>query len=669
MSPTAPHPLNNLSAEEIRRTAEIIRRERGSSETYVFNSMVLKEPPKDIMMAYLGWAPSSVPKPTAIDREAFVVLIDRPSGLVHEMTVNLTKEAVTSWKKIEGVQPTMHPFEMLEAEKIMKEDPRVIDQCRILGITDMSMVFADTWGVGYHQIKGKRLVQALLYMRTSPDDNQYAHPLDFNPLYDINEKRVIDIIISKRRNSKFERPVIPRENHHFLPEHLGEDNLRKDIKPIQIVQPQGVSFSIRDQQLDWQKWNMHISFNYREGLVIQNLNYRDMDGTARPVLYRMSLAEMVVPYANPYEPYNHKMAFDVGEYGLGQLSNSLELGCDCVGKIYYMDGVLCGIDGTPWHIPKAICIHEEDVGLLFKHTDYRTGKAHSARSRRLVISHIVTAGNYDYGLYYYFYQDGTIEYEVKATGELNTQVLAEDEAAAPYGTIVAPQVDAQHHQHLFCMRIDPMIDGRDNSVAEVDVVASDLPVGHPNNKVGNSFYPITKVFNNTDEAQCIPKYETSRFWKIINENKIHPWAKTPVGFKIMPRGTPAMLPKPGSIAYERAIFATKTLWVTPYDAEQQFPGGFYCYQSDPNDHLGIPQWIKEPKDVRNKDIVCWLTFGLTHIPRVEDFPIMPVETVGWMLKPANFFKGNPGIDIPASDKASTKSAYAESSSCCRKNNL
>ena len=183
-------------------------------------------------------------------------------------------------------------------------------------------------------------------------------------------------------------------NHQFLPEHLGEENLRKDLKPIQITQPEGVSFTIRGKEISWQKWNMHIGFNHREGLVLSNLTYKDMDGSTRPLFYRLSLAEMVVPYANPYEPYNHKMAFDVGEYGMGFLSNSLELGCDCVGSIYYMDAILNDLKGEPWVIPKAICIHEEDAGLLFKHTDYRSGKAHSARSRRLVISHIVTGNVY-----------------------------------------------------------------------------------------------------------------------------------------------------------------------------------------------------------------------------------------------------------------------------------
>lgn len=55
--------------------------------------------------------------------------------------------------------------------------------------------------------------------------------------------------------------------------------------------------------------------------------------------------------------------------------------------------------------------------------------------------------NYDYGLYYYFYQDDTFEYEVKATGELNTNVLAKDETPGGFGTMVAPQINAQYHHH------------------------------------------------------------------------------------------------------------------------------------------------------------------------------------------------------------------------------
>ncbi|KAI9317520.1 copper amine oxidase [Dichotomocladium elegans] len=651
-----PHPLDSLSADEIRRAAAIVREARGSKATYMVSSMMLKEPRRDIMMSYLGWTPSKVAR---IDREALVILLDKPSGRVHELTVNLTMGAISRWDKVpEGQQPTIQTEEFFEAEKAIVNDPRVIEQCRLSGVTDMTKVHADPWGGGH---KGRRLSLAILYLKTSPDDNLYAHPFDFNVLYDFSQKKVLDVIVAKRRNSKYARARVPLENHQYLPEQIGYERLRKDIKPIHITQPEGVSFTVHGHEVDWQKWRFRVSFNYREGLVLHNISYAD-GNKRRPILYRIALSEMVVPYGNPYEPYNEKMAFDVGEYGMGMMSNSLELGCDCVGQIHYMDATLCNGQGEPILIPNAICIHEEDAGLLLKHTDFRTGRAHAVRSRRLVLSHIVTAANYDYGLYYYFYQDGTIQYEVKATGELNTHVLAKDEKAAPYGTSVVPGVDGQHHQHFFCMRIDPMVDGPFNSVAEVDVVASDLPVGHKDNAVGNAFYPVPRVFDNTTDAMSVANGERNRFWRILNENCEHPWAKEPVGFRLTGQGTPSFLPKPGSVVYERARFATKTLWVTRYDPDQIFPAGMNCYRSNPDDHLGIPQWLKETKNVRNKDIVCWFNFGLTHVVRVEDFPIMPVETCGITLKPENFFMGNPAVDVPGSNKHSTQSAYAP---CCR----
>lgn len=154
-----------------------------------------------------------------------------------------------------------------------------------------------------------------------------------------------------------------------------------------------------------------------------------------------------------------------------------------------------------------------------------------------------------------------MQYEIKATGELNTHALAEDESPKPYGTIVAPQVVGQHHQHLFTMRIVPMVDGLQNSVEQVDVQAVDIPVGHPDNQYGNAFAAVSKIFNDTSEAQAVANLSTSRSWKIINENSLHPCTKDPVGYKLVSLNTPPLLAKPGSIVHRRANFASKTLWV------------------------------------------------------------------------------------------------------------
>lgn len=47
-------------------------------------------------------------------------------------------------------------------------------------------------------------------------------------------------------------------------------------------------------------------------------------------------------------PTYRRSAFDVGEEGLGFNANSLELGCDCVGVIKYLDGKLHGSFSHKW---------------------------------------------------------------------------------------------------------------------------------------------------------------------------------------------------------------------------------------------------------------------------------------------------------------------------------
>ncbi|KAI7861384.1 copper amine oxidase [Spinellus fusiger] len=642
--PACHHPLDQLTAKEITRVANIVQ-QSNPDMNIIFNTITLKEPSKELMLSFLGWN-TKESRVNHIEREAITIVLEKPSMKCYKGVVSLDFDLLKTFKCVPDVQPLLTTDDMFEIEKIVIADKGVIAECRELGVHDMSMIIADPWAIARHSAykdRTNRLAQALMYMRTCENDNQYAHPLDFVPIIDIGLMKVINIERIKPRDSQFNRPKIPLQNHNYLPEFIGEENFCKDLKPISIQQPEGVSFKVDGTVIDWQNWNMKISMNYREGLVIHNVSYLDGE-KKRPLFYRISLSEMVVPYSDPSNPYNRKHAFDVGEYGLGLCTNTLNLGCDCLGSIYYFDAVFNDHKGNPLIVPNAVCLHEEDNGILLKHTEYRTNASYTIRSRRLVISQIVTVANYDYGLYYYFYQDGSFQYEVKATGELNTHVLAEDETPGGYGVIVAPQINAQSHQHLFTMRIDPMIDGINNSVCQVETSGVPYPTGHPNNIYGNGFQTKTEILKDTIEAQKSYNLNTSRFWKIINENYIHPYSETPVGWKIYSHHQVILLALDDSVVAQRAGFSKKTLWVTPYDEDQMFAGGFYCNQSDGND--GVEKWAKEGQSIRNRDIVVWFTFGITHIPRVEDFPIMPVEKCGFYMKPSNFFIRNPSIDVP-----------------------
>ncbi|KAK0369435.1 primary-amine oxidase [Colletotrichum limetticola] len=234
---------------------------------------------------------------------------------------------------------------------------------------------------------------------------------------------------------------------------------------------------------------------------------------------------------------------------------------------------------------------------------------------------------------------------------LNTYCMHPSESAAPYGTEVASRLNAHNHQHIFSLRIDPEIDGRNNSVLQSDAVPSDAPVGSQENPFGNGFYCKKTPLRTSEEGAAVYCHETSRAWDIINPNSINPSAKKPVGYKIINPNCPPLLAKPGSMVYKRAAFARKSLWVVPYKDYELFPAGDYVCQSTGEEHphnQTIVDWVARNESIENTDIVCYIQFGLTHFPRTEDFPIMPAEPVSVMLRASNFFEKNPGLWVPPS---------------------
>ena len=235
------------------------------------------------------------------------------------------------------------------------------------------------------------------------------------------------------------------------------------------MQPAGPGYRVAGNHVTWENWDFRVGFNGREGLLLHMVGYTQ-NGRRRPVLYRASIAEMVVPYGTPERSHYRKNVFDSGELGFGRMANSLTLGCDCLGTIHYFDAVVPNLFGAPRTIENAVCLHEEDAGLAWKHFDVRSGRTEVRRARKLVISSISTIGNYEYASYWYLHQDGRIEYEMKATGIINTAGCHPGQPGK-YGSEVAPGILGHIHQHIFCARLDMDVDGSANTVVECDTIA------------------------------------------------------------------------------------------------------------------------------------------------------------------------------------------------------
>jgi primary-amine oxidase len=471
-------------------------------------------------------------------------------------------------------------------------------------------------------------------VRSDLSDNGYAHPIEgVLALVDLNAMEVVKIE---------DNGVVPLPPQHgnYTPEAIGQ--MRTDIKPLAITQSEGPSFTVNGHEVSWQKWHFRLGFTPREGVVLHTISYEDQ-GRQRPIIYRASLAEMVIPYGDPSPNHRRQNAFDVGEYGVGMLANALELGCDCLGSIHYFDTFMTDSRGNVLKLPNAICMHEEDYGILWKHIDWRTNQTEVRRSRRLVVSFIATVGNYEYGYFWYFYQDGTIQFEAKMTGIMNTGAVPAG-VTPKYGRLVAPQLNAPIHQHFFNFRLDMMVDGPNNSVYEVHTES--VPMG-PENPLGNAFFAKSTLLSKESEAQQVIDPLSARNWKIANPSVLNGVGE-PVSYKLIPGENVLPFAHPESSVMKRATFARKHLWVTPYARDERYPAGDY-----PNQHAGgagLPAWTQADRSIENTDVVLWYTMGAHHVPRPEDWPVMPAGYFGFTLKPDGFFDRNPALDIPPAPK-------------------
>jgi len=627
------HPLDPLTAQEYRRTTGALQRSGRLPPTRRFASITLDEPAK---AAVLSWREGD-----PILRRSLSVLWDRVDNKTYEATVQLAgdavDDAVIAFDHVPGVTPNFTVDEWHDCQVAMKADPEVVAALAERGLTELDLVLIDVWAYGHplmpEQWRDRRLGWADIWVRSSPTGNPYAHLVSgMKLIIDMNTMTLLQI--DRAGVVAAPAPVMGE----YEPDLVPGQNLRTDVKALEISQPDGPSFQVDGNVVRWQNWSFRLAFNYREGLVIHQVTYDD-HGTARDIAYRMSFAEMIVPYRDSSFDHYRRTAFDIGEWGLGYMTQSLALGCDCLGEIRYLDAVLTNSLGEPSTIANAICLHEEDNAVLWKHVD-SNGRVQVRRARRMVVSFHATVANYEYLVYWRFYQDGNIECEVRATGIMVTTALPEGASTPATGALVDQRTYAPFHQHFLVARLDLDVDGQANTVMEVDSAAA--PIG-PDNPYGLAVVTTSTPITSEAESGRDFNWDTQRAWKISNPDKLNA-VGVPVSYKLVPTAAIPSMMDPAMPQSLRAPVMGHLLWVTRHHDDQKWPCGTYPTQS--RDDQGLTRWIADDEPLVNTDVVLWYVFGLHHITRPEDWPIMPVDTVSFWLKPFGFFDRNPALDVP-----------------------
>jgi len=623
------HPLDALRTEEYWTVYDVVQASGHLDDDTHYISILLHEPAKD---AVLNWKSGQ-----AISREADVILLRK--NVTIEARVDIVARKLESWKEVPGAQAPFFESEILGQSDLVLRDSRVKEALAKRGIKDLTMVECAVSPVGFFAFpeqENHRIGFADCDLMNGVYHGWGRSVSGLTIEFDYTEKKVLQVI-----------------DEGGTPEPTGPINFeeapevpRAGTKPGFIEQPAGPSFEVKDGEVTWQNWRFRFRLDSRSGIVLNLVGVND-GGRYRSVMYEGMVSELFVPYMDATRGWSTRVFVDNGEFYPGGILQSMREGLDCPSNAVYFDGLSTNEKGAPVVRPRQACLFEKfDGDVAWRHGDDNGVWGRPARS--LVLRSAALIGNYDYLFDWRFQQDGTIVVAAGATGIIETRAVAAESVAGAhggdgvenYGHLVAQNLLGVNHDHFFSYRLDLDVDGQDNSFTVHRLVQKKLPAGSPRKTiwVAESAMPA-----NEHDARMDIHLEQPSMWLFVNPNVKGPLGH-PTGYEIMPGVTAATLLDPDDGAQKAGAFSAHQLWVTPYRDNERFAGGTYPVSSKGTDGLAV--WTKENRKIENTDIVAWYTLGFHHVPRQEDWPVMPTMWHEFQIRPFDFFPQNPVQNLP-----------------------
>lgn len=611
-------PLDPLSDAEILKTFQVIEASSKFPPGAFFPIVTLKEPPKSELLA---WDPGE-----SFRREAFANVYNRSANRLFEAVVDLKTNKITSWVERPGVQPAVFVSEYDTADAVIRADPRWRKAIRDRNI-DPDDVYIDAWAPGSVALPpgtaGKRIMRGLSFF-SGDLPNPYDRPIEgVVAVVDMNALKVIDVTDTGIK------PVNTTLTG-------SSDTTRLGLKPLNVVQPNGPSFKLKGNAVEWMGWQFRVGFNPREGLVLHEIGFDDGRGV-RPIIQRMALDEIYVPYAIPDGNWVWRAAFDFGEYNIGQYTESLEAGVDVPTNAVFFDEAVpldTGSSDPSFELPHAIALYERDGGSLWDRLSPVTFERDARFARELVVTASLNIGNYTYMVDYVFRLDGSIDVRAGATGTTLNRGISANGVDERFGGTVSPNIAAPNHQHFFNFRIDFDVDGPANRLVEANTQSVPSTFGNAWSTTETSI--TTEGFRDINPT-------TTRRWSVESTTAKNALGE-PTAYEIEPHDAARAYSETSFEPLQHAPFAQHALWVTRFKDGELFAAGDYPNASAAGE--GLPKYVADHANVDGKDLVVWFTPVFTHYTRVEDYPVMTRETVGFSLLPDGFFNQNAALDAP-----------------------
>jgi len=489
------HPLDGLTASEIRVVQEVLRGAGRLGSDVRLASVTLREPQKS---AVLGLGVEGT-----LPREALVVSMD--STHVYEGRIDLGARRVAAWRELSDVQPNLLESEFALASRLMLSDARVVAALTKRGITQLDSVVCRAGSPGYFgtaEERGRRLMRADCADRRGVH-NAFGRPIGgLTAVIDARAGRVLRVI---------DTGPVPMPSGSVDFDSMSVGPLRDTLPALIVSQPNGAGFRREGNVVTWDRWRFHVRTDARLGLILSTVAYRDQDRW-RSVMYQGSLSEIFVPYMDPGEGWYHWTYLDLGEYTSSGFASTLQPGTDCPARAAYFDLVIADERGEPREQPRVACLFEREGGEpAWRHADLETGAIESRPRRDLVLRMIATLENYDYIFDWIFGRDGTIRVSAGATGIVAAKAVSQRDAATlagspaatgdRHGRFVADHTIGVNHDHFFCFRLDLDVDGQANSFVVNRLETSHAQAGTPRTSV---WVARERIAKREREAQLEP---------------------------------------------------------------------------------------------------------------------------------------------------------------------
>lgn len=627
-------PLAPLTKSELKQAVSILVENNLLGQGWYVQVLALQEPKKEEILSG-----------KQVARNAAAVVISAQQKKSFEVVIDLAKRKIKK-TLIERGQAAIMSIEYDEALSLVRKDDRVLKALKKRGLDDIDKIYIDTWAIGdLRAIKADpkhRLARTIFFLRDQAT-NPYGRPISgLSTVVDFTAKKILDVI-------DLGEVTIPQSTEDFFDEEWIKNVSGGLVDNGEVSQNQAKSsFSVNGNEIEWKGFRFEAFLHPREGLVINQVHIKDQ-GQMRPILHRGSLSEMVVPYGDPDEEWAWRCAFDEGDYGLGTFTNSLKLGYQVPINAYTLDADYVDNEGQIKTIKNAVAIYEKAPTMLWSHYDEDSGKIAAQMGTELVVTSIFTISNYDYAIQWVFSQNGEIKVNVLLTGIVAVKAvdlthcarcasMLKDGTSDKFGSLVAKNVLGVIHQHFFNFRLDFSIDGINNSVVEINY----QPItDQQENPLGNVFSFTEDILATEKQAARDMNYRTGRHWWIINKNQRNHLGHFS-GYMLEPQSNTKPYEQINSQALKRAPFLMNQLWVTKFHPQEFHAAGNYPNQ---NEGDGLPFWTTRNAAIDDEDIVVWYTVGVDHVPRIEDWPVMPTHQAGFSLRPKGFFARNPSLNV------------------------